>query len=139
MQSLGWIAEGYGSDGVAMCTPASNAIAAVNLAIDERAVIKVRAAGNVIALLQERLTSIFEDGPDRTLALLQPDGQTTTTYKPPMGWSLADFAVHPSGEISVVLTTSKAVRIVRLDRNIQARTDQPFTDTAAAQDPYFEF
>jgi hypothetical protein len=139
MRSLGWIAEGYGNDGVAMCTPASSAIAAIDVAVGGRAVIKTRAGGNVVAMLQERLTSIFQDGPDRTLALLQADGRTATTYTPPAGWSLVDFAVHPSGEISVVLTTNRAVRIVRLDRNARPQSDQPFTDAEAAHDPFFDF
>src|SRR3954464_12146533 len=35
---------------------------------------KVRAAGNKVVVLEEHLTSIFEDGPQRTLAILQSDG-----------------------------------------------------------------
>jgi hypothetical protein len=139
MASLGWVSEGYGNDGVAMCAPTATVLAAVDVAVSGRAVVKARAAGNVVALLQERLTSIFEDGPDRTLALVQADGRTTVTYAPPAGWSLADFAVHPSGDVSVVLTTAKAVRVARLDRGAHVRTDAPFTDAAAAQDPYFAF
>jgi hypothetical protein len=52
-----------------------------------------------------RLNSIFEDGPQRTLATLQSDVHTVQTYMPPPGWSVVDFAVHPSGDISAILTT----------------------------------
>jgi hypothetical protein len=133
MQDLGWRAEGYGPQQVAMCAP-RNAIATVDVAVVGRAVIKARVAGDVVALLEERPTSIFEDGPDRTLALLQPDGRSTRTYTPPAGWSLADFAVHPSGDVSLVLTTARAVRLQRMDRNGNVRSDRPFADAAAARD-----
>jgi len=43
-------------------------IQTVNLAVAGQTVTKVRAAGGVVALLEERLTSIFEQGPQRTLA-----------------------------------------------------------------------
>src|SRR5690349_20421547 len=64
-------------------------------------VTKVRTADHTIIVLEERLTSIFEDGPQRTLAMLRSDGQPLQSYIPPTRWSVADFAVHPSGEISV--------------------------------------
>jgi hypothetical protein len=111
----------------------------VDLAITGQAVTKVRTAGTVVALLEERLTSIFEDGPQRALALLQSDGHTLHPYIPPAGWSVVDFVVHPSGEVSAVLTTSKEVRIVRLDRNGSVRSDQSFLDPAAASDPFFDY
>lgn len=139
MKNLGWTAEGYGPDQVVMCTPTASDIAMVDVAVAGRAVIKARAGGNVVALLEERLTSIFQDGPDRALALAQPDGRSTRTYVPPAGWSLVDFAVHPSGDVSVVLTTAKAVRIARLDRLGNVRSDRPFLDAEAAHDPFIPF
>jgi hypothetical protein len=90
-------------------------------------------------LLEERLNSIFEDGPQRTLAILQTDGHTAQTYMPPPGWSVVDFALHPSGDISVILTTAKEVRIVRLDPKGSIRSDQPFLDSAAPTDPFFNY
>ncbi len=114
-------------------------IPVVDLAITGQAVTKVRTAGTVVALLEERLTSIFEDGPQRTLAILQSEGHTLHPYMPPAGWSVVDFVVHPSGDVSTVLTTSKEVRIVRLDRNGSVRSDQSFLDPAAASDPFFDY
>src|SRR5947209_15508074 len=78
-------------------TPAINPI---NLSLSGLTVTKVRTAGHMIILLEERLTSIFEDGPQRTLAILRSDGQPIQSYVPPAGWSVVDFAVHPSGDIS---------------------------------------
>jgi hypothetical protein len=102
-------------------------------------VTKVRTAGSEVVLLEERLTSIFEDGPQRTMALLQNDGKTVHPYVPPQGWSVVDFAVHPSGDISVVLTTTTEVRIVRLNSQGSIRSDLLFLDPAATSDPFFNY
>jgi hypothetical protein len=109
----------------------------VELAVVGQTVTKVRTAGNEVVLLEERLTSIFEDGPQRTLAILQSDGHTVKPYLPPPGWSVVDFAVHPSRDISVILTTAREVRIVRLDPKGSIRSDQPFLDPAAPTDRFF--
>ena len=111
----------------------------VDLMISGDAVTKVRTAGGVVAFLQERLTSIFEAGPQRTLAILQADGHTVRSYNAPAGWSIADFAVHPGGDVSVVLTTAKEVRIVRVDRAASIGSDQMFVDPDAATDPFYDY
>jgi len=114
-------------------------IKTVDLAVAGQTITKVRTAGSAVVLLEQRLTSIFEDGPQRTLAILQSDGHTVHPYMPPSGWSVVDFAVHPSGDISAILTTAREVRIVRLDPNGPIRSDQPFLDSAAATDPFFDY
>jgi hypothetical protein len=111
----------------------------VDVAIAAQTVTKVRTAGTAVVLLQERLNSIFEDGPQRTVAILQSDRHSTKSYTPPAGWSIVDFALHPSGDISVILTTAREVRIVRLDSNESIRSDQPFLDAVAATDPFFNY
>src|SRR4051812_20969279 len=73
----------------------------VDLPVTGRTVVKVRTAGNQVVVLEQRLNSILEDGPQRTLATLQSDGHTLQTFVPPSGWSVIDFAVHPSGDTSV--------------------------------------
>jgi hypothetical protein len=90
-------------------------------------------------VLEQRLNSIFEDGPQRTLAILQSDGRTVQPYMPPPGWSVVDFAVHPSGDISAILTTAREVRIVRLDPKGSVRSDQLFLDPSAPADPFFNY
>src|SRR5215475_6389104 len=114
-------------------------IDAVDLAVDGQTVTKVRSASSEVVLLEERLTSIFEDGPQRTLAILQRDGHTARLFTPPPGWSVVDFAVHPSGEISAILTTATDVRIVRLNQNGAIRSDQSFLDPSAPTDPFFNY
>jgi hypothetical protein len=111
----------------------------VDLEVVGNTVTKVRTAGNEVVVLEERLHSIFEDGPRRTLAILQSDGRTLQPYMPPAGWSVVDFAVHPSGDISAILTTATDVRIVRLDPKGSVRSDQSFLDPAAATDPFFNY
>jgi hypothetical protein len=115
------------------------AAGAVDISIAARTVTKVRAVGSNVAYLEERLNSIFEDGPQRSLALLKGAGVPMQPYAAPAGWSLVDFAMHPSGELSVVLTTSTQVRLVRLDHDGSLRSDQPFVDPAAATDPFFDY
>src|SRR2546429_4658824 len=74
----------------------------------------------------------------RTLAIVQSDGHTVQPYTPPSGWSVDDFAVHPSGDISAILTTATDVRIVRLDPNGSIRSDQLFLDPSSPTDPRSE-
>src|SRR3954471_11420614 len=104
---------------------------AVDLAVAGQTVTKVRTAGSEVVLLEQRLTSLFEDGPQRTLTILQSDGHSVQAYTPPSGWSVIDFALHPSGDISVILTTAREVRIVRLDAKAAIRSDQSFLDPDA--------
>jgi hypothetical protein len=111
----------------------------LDISVAGQAVTKARAVGNEIAFLEEQLTSIFEDGPRRSLVLVGGGGDLERPYTTPAGWALVDFAVHPSGELSVVLTTSKEIRLVRLDHNGSVRSDQSFTDPAAVGDPFFNY
>src|SRR5205085_9561217 len=106
----------------------------VDLAVAGQTVTKARTAGSAVVMLEQRLTSIFEDGPQRTLAILQSDGHTVQPYMPPPGWSVVDFAMHPSGDISSILSTAREVRIVRLDPYGSIRTDPPVLDAAPATD-----
>lgn len=111
----------------------------VDISIARQTVTKVRAAGNEVAFLGEQLTSIFEDGPRRSLMLVKGSGEPQQPYTTPAGWSLVDFAMHPSGDLSIVLTTSREVRLVRLDHNGAVRSDQTLVDSAAATDPFFNY
>jgi hypothetical protein len=111
----------------------------VDLAVVGQTVTKVRTVGKEIVVLEERLNSIFEDGPQRTLGIMQSDGHAVHAYTPPPGWSVVDFAVHPSGDISAILTTATEVRIVRLGPNGLSRSDQLFLDPSSPTDPFFNY
>jgi len=111
----------------------------IDIAVAGQTVTKVRAVGRQVAFLEEQLNSIFEDGPRRSLQLVNGNGEPFQPYATPAGWSLIDFVVHPSGDLSLVLTTSRDVRLVRLDHNGMVRIDQLLLDTAAATDPFFDY
>jgi len=112
---------------------------ALDISVAGQTVTKVRSVGKEVAFLEEQLTSIFEDGPRRSLVLVNDSGELKLPYTTPAGWSLADLAMHPSGELSIVLTTSREIRLVRLDHNGSVRSDRAFTDPAAATDPFFNY
>ena len=111
----------------------------LDISVEGQTVTKVRAAGSEVAFLEEQLTSIFEDGPRRSMAFVKGSGEPLRPYTTPAGWSLVDFAMHPSGDLSVVLTNSREVRLVRLDHNGSVRSDQSFLDPAAATDPFLNY
>src|SRR5258708_39274238 len=55
----------------------------LDLAVVGQTITKVRTTGNEAVVLEERLTSIFEDGPQRSLAIQHSDGHTVQRYPPP--------------------------------------------------------
>jgi hypothetical protein len=107
----------------------------VDLSVVGQTVTKVRPAGDQIVVLEERLTSLSENGPQRTLAIVGSDGRTLRTYMPPSEWSVVDFAVHPSGDTSVVLTTAAEVRIVRLIQMVRFEVTDHFSTPRLQQIP----
>ena len=111
----------------------------LDLEVSGKTVVKLRVRSADAVVMEEQLTSLFEDGPRRTLAIVNADGATTHTYMPPVGWSLVDFAVHPSGEISAALTNAREVRIARLDATEDVRSDQLLADPLVPSDPYFDY
>src|SRR4051812_11110413 len=124
-----------GSDPAASRLPP---VGSVDLAFSGRAVTKVRTVGDEIVLMEERLIPLLENDPQRSLSILLRDGNTRS-YTPPSGWSLVDFAVHPSGGISAVLTTTTDVRILRLNTDGAVLSDQLFLDAESPADPFFNY
>ena len=102
------------------------------------AVIKVQNGAQGVTLMSEKLTSLSESGPERSITLLDNNGAASGRYSAPSGWALIDFAQHPSGEISAVLATARTVRLVRLDRSAVVRNDFALTDAQAPNDPFYD-
>jgi len=100
--------------------------------------VKVRAAGSGWVALAETLQPSFvtPQRPVRRLVIAE-GASATSSYAPPEGWSLLDFAVHPSREISVVIATDSQVRLLRLDRRGLAVAQLDFQDGAIPNDPFF--
>jgi hypothetical protein len=103
-----------------------------------RAVTKIRARSSGLVMLEETLAALTAPAPLRTIGIVDGAGRVTARYEPPAGWALIDFAVHPSGDITVVIATQRDVRIVRLDGAGQVKIDTPLRDAQAASDPFFD-
>jgi len=106
--------------------------------VAQRAVVKIASGAAGIVALDERLVSIFEPSPVRTLVITPADGGALRRVDAPEGWSLVDFALHPSGDITAVLTSDRQVRLLRLARDGSIRRNQAFADALAALDPYYD-
>jgi len=100
------------------------------------AVVKARPSPDGVTVLEEKAASILETGPQRRITLLDGNGVVRARYSPPQGFSLIDFAQHPSGEITVALASARTVTLVRLDRAAARSFDFPLVDAQAPTDPY---
>lgn len=98
-------------------------------------VVKARSGPAGVVALEEHPVSIFREPPVRRLSTVSNAGVQTTIYTPPQGWFLLDFAQHPSGDISLVLSTATTLKLFRLDAKGVVRFEMPLTDDAAALDP----
>jgi hypothetical protein len=112
--------------------------ALINLAVAGMAVIKVQNGAKGVTFMSEKLTSLSESGPERSITLLDTSGAASGRYSAPSGWALIDFTQHPSGEISAVLATARTVRLVRIDRSAVVRNDFGLTDAQAPNDPFYD-
>src|SRR5947207_8048683 len=128
--AVAWlVASCGGGGGAGGSSPPAMPPAPLDIAVSGMAVIKVRSGADGVALLEEKLASLAESGPQRRITLLDSRGALRGRYSAPPGLSVIDFAQHPSGEISVALATSRTVTLVRLDAAAIASGDFPLTDT----------
>lgn len=100
------------------------------------ALVKVRSQGTAVLMLEEKLCSIFEQAPVRRLA--RRANAAVQHWEAPAGWHLLDFAVHPSGEISLVLSTATQVRLLRLSSSLALLHDQALNDPQLPLDPVYD-
>jgi len=101
------------------------------------AIIKFRAAGSEWVALSERLRHIEDvTAPDRRLLVSAGGNQAVQTIEPPAGWSLIDFALHASGEITLILATDSELRLQRRAATGELLGESNFTDEQAAVDPF---
>jgi hypothetical protein len=101
------------------------------------AVIKFRAAGAGWAALTEHLLPLVDmTTPDRRLLVAVDGRHPAVTIGPSAGWSLIDFALHPSGEMSVVLANDTQLLLQRRAANGDLLGESTFSDEQAASDPF---
>ncbi|GGX74060.1 hypothetical protein GJV26_14225 [Massilia dura] len=108
----------------------------VSAAYPTMAAVKTRVAADTWATLIEvprRMADVVV--PDRQLRIGTAAG--TVAWQPPAGWSLVDFALHPSREITAVLSDGATLRLLRLDRQGTVLAQTGFDDPQVALDPYF--
>ncbi|RZL34094.1 MAG: hypothetical protein EOP35_16410 [Rubrivivax sp.] len=108
----------------------------ISLAVPGRFITKLGTGDSAWFAMAEKSQDFVRNvAPDRQL-LAALDGAATPgiAYQPPAGWSLIDFAVHPSREVSLVLASPTQLRLVRLSRSGAVLRDQPFLDPPAATD-----
>ena len=129
---------GGGYNGSPPSLPPPPPPATVDLAVTGKAVIKVRVDAPGTTVMEERLTALGQQGPDRSLEILDANAAVTGRYSPPAGMSLIDFAQHPSGELSVALATAKTVRLVRLSRTAAVIDQAEIVDPQVATDVFFD-
>lgn len=107
-----------------------------SLTLSSVAVNKFRASGNSWGVLTEHLLPLADvTAPDRGLLLSGGNGQTHSVDLP-QDWSLIDFALHPSGEVSLVLATDTQLRLQRRAGDGRLLGDMAFADAEAANDPF---
>lgn len=101
------------------------------------AVMKFRAAGDGWAALTERLRPIEDKtAPDRRLLLALGGRQPAAQIDPPSGWSLIDFALHPSGALTLVLASDSQLRLQQRAATGDLIADVIFADDQSATDPF---
>src|SRR5262245_61446766 len=129
---------GGGGGDIAPPTPLPPPPVSIDLAVTGMDVIKVRAGAQGVTVMEERLTSLTEPGPDGGMPVLDKRRAVSGRCSAPSGWAIIDFAQHPSGEISVGLATARTVRLVRVDRAGAVRNDFALTDGDAPTDPFYD-
>lgn len=109
----------------------------VALATPGVAVVKASAHGAGWVVLTERLGGLEpRTTPDRQLRV-SVDGLTAgAPITAATGWSIIDMAVHPSGQLSVVLVGDRSLRLQRRQADGSLIGESDFTDALAASDPY---
>ena len=101
------------------------------------AVNKFRSVGSEWVALTERLRKLEDTtAPERQLLTARDGTQPPVAIDPPAGWSLIDFALHPSGQMTLVLATNKELRLQRRAANGDLIDESNFTDAAAPADPF---
>lgn len=107
------------------------------VAMPGTAVVKLRAGGGswvAMAETLQRIDNVFR--PVRRLLIAADGARPGATYLPPDGWSLADFTLHPSGQVSLVLASDSRIRLVRLDAQGRTLKAEDFLDPLVATDPF---
>jgi AraC-like DNA-binding protein len=109
----------------------------VSIATPGVAAVKLRTSAAGWTAMTEKLRPLANVAmPDRRLVIKREGSTSSAAYAAPDGWSLIDFAMHPSQDMTVVLATNTAIRLVRLDSQGRVLKQTDFADPLAATDPF---
>ena len=109
----------------------------VSVATPGVAAIKLRTSANAWTAMTEKLRPLANVAmPDRRLVIRREGGSASAAYAAPEGWSLIDFAMHPSRDMTAVLASTTGIRLVRLDDQGRVLKQADFADPNAATDAF---
>ncbi|MCA1857000.1 hypothetical protein LE190_13850 [Massilia oculi] len=112
--------------------------ALVDLRVPAAALVKLRSSGQVWAALLEKPHPFMDVVVmERSLRAAHADGTALYTWTPPAGWTLVDFALHPDGQATVVLSNEASLRLLRLDGAGRTLHSLDLRDPQVAQDRYY--
>ena len=74
---------------------------------------KLRSSLDGVTLMEEKLSSLLEVGPQRRITFLDQSGGVRARYSPPAGFSLIDFAQHLIGPMRRLVANVKNLTPVR--------------------------
>ncbi len=112
----------------------------LQLAVSGRAVVKLRSSTSRWVGLVERARPLEERSrPERELWVSGLQGQgSPLVLTAETGRSLLDFALHPSGELSLLQATDRALFLQRRSATGELLREQAFADPQAASDPFMD-
>jgi hypothetical protein len=112
--------------------------AALNVPVSGSAMLKVRPSQQGWTGMADTLRRLTDyTAPERRLLFSANGKDVSAQWQPPAGWSLIDFALHPSGQATAVLANASAIRLVRLNAQGGVLNETNFADPAASSDPYY--
>lgn len=107
----------------------------LSMTFPAESIVKAQASADRHILLAQAPSAIGATGAPVRKILFTRASATVAEYRPPAGWSLLDFTVHPSGNLSAILATNKSLEIVRLDPAGAVIRREAFSDPDARSDP----
>ena len=110
----------------------------LTLSTEKTSVVKMRPLSAGMVALTETPVSFFQPGPIRHLLFTDKAGVRVSQFEAPTGWSLLDFAVHPSNEVTAVLSSQTKLQLVRLRGTGEVISQAEFADPSVATDPAYD-
>lgn len=134
-----WLSAcGGGSGSPTPSSPAPLPRSMLSVSYAGQSMVKIQGQGNSwVAMIEKPHGFMDQVVMDRQLQISDIAGTSPSAWRPPSGWTLVDFALHPSREISAVLSNGNSLMLVRLSSAGTPLAMQEFVDPNVALDPYY--